>query len=321
MVAVYSKESWLTIERMHKPMEIKQETTEKSKQEKISIRFFNDREVRAVWDDETSQWLFSVLDIVAVLRNENDYQKTKNYWKYLRAKFKKQGNDLANSTVKKRLQAPDGKRYLSNVMNYEQVKELAKAFPSKQANRFIEWFTYGDETIDGKSKTKAYSLWGSSFLESIEVGTVKGLQQIHGYLFGGLYEFAGQIRTVNIAKGGFQFAMAQYLNQTLADIEKMPEGDFDQIMDKYVEMNVAHPFIEGNGRSTRIWLDMILKKRLGLCIDWSRVDKQKYLDAMKRSVVDGMAIKSLLKVALTDKINDRELFMKGIDYSYYYEQV
>lgn len=262
-----------------------------------------------------------MLDIVAVLRNESDYQKTKNYWKYLRGEFKKKGNDLANSIVKKRLQAPDGKRYLSNVMNYEQVKELAKAFPSKQANRFIEWFTYGDETIDGKSKTKAYSLWGSSFLESIEVGTVKGLQQIHGYLFGGLYEFAGQIRTMNIAKGGFQFAMAQYLNQTLADIEKMPEVDFDQIMDKYVEMNVAHPFIEGNGRSTRIWLDMILKKRLGLCIDWSRVDKQKYLDAMKRSVVDGTAIKSLLKVALTDKINDRELFMKGIDYSYYYEQV
>lgn len=115
--------------------------------------------------------------------------------------------------------------------------------------------------------------------------------------------------------------MSQYLNQTLADIEKMPEDDFDQIMDKYVEMNVAHPFIKGNGRSTRIWLDMILKKRLGLCIDWSRVDKQKYLDAMKRSVVDGTAIKRLLKVALTDKINDRELFMKGIDYSYYYEQV
>lgn len=309
------------MERMHKPMEIKQEAIEKSKQEKISIRFFDDREVRAVWDDETSQWLFSVLDIVAVLRNESDYQKTKNYWKYLRGEFKKKGNDLANSIVKKRLQAPDGKRYLSNVMNYEQVKELAKAFPSKQANRFIEWFTYGDETIDGKSKTKAYSLWGSSFLESIEVGTVKGLQQIHGYLFGGLYEFAGQIRTMNIAKGGFQFAMAQYLNQMLADIEKMLEVDFDQIMDKYVEVNVAHPFIEGNGRSTRIWLDMILKKRLGLCIDWSRVDKQKYLDAMKRSVVDGTAIKSLLKVALTDKINDRELFMKGIDYSYYYEQV
>ena len=309
------------MERMHKPMEITQEAIEKSKQEKISIRFFDDREVRAVWDDETRQWLFSVLDIVAVLRNESDYQKTKNYWKYLRGEFKKKGNDLANSIVKKRLQAPDGKRYLSNVMNYEQVKELAKAFPSKQANRFIEWFTYGDETIDGKSKTKAYSLWGSSFLESIEVGTVKGLQQIHGYLFGGLYEFAGQIRTMNIAKGGFQFAMAQYLNQTLADIEKMPEVDFDQIMDKYVEMNVAHPFIEGNGRSTRIWLDMILKKRLGLCIDWSRVDKQKYLDAMKRSVVDGTAIKSLLKLALTHKINDRELFMKGIDYSYYYEQV
>lgn len=289
-------------------------------QEKISIRFFDDREVRTVWDEQNSRWLFSVLDVVAVLRNEDDYQKTRNYWKYLKAKLRKNNNELGSVTTQMKLLAPDGKRRLSNVMSFDQIIALAKEFPSKQANRFIEWFTYSDETIDGKSKSKAYALWESSFMDSIEVGTVKGLQQIHGYLFGGLYDFAGQIRTKNIAKGGFQFAMAQYLDQTLADIEKMPENDFDQIMNKYIEMNVAHPFMEGNGRSTRIWLDLILKKRLGLCIDWSQIDKKKYLDAMTKSVVDGADIRNLLKCALTDKIDDREIFMKGIDYSYYYEE-
>ena len=288
--------------------------------EKISIRFFNDREVRAVWDDENSRWLFSVIDIVAVLRNEDDYQKARNYWKYLKAKLKKEGNQLGSDTTQLKLLAPDGKRRLTNVMSYDQIIALAKEFPSKQANRFIEWFTYSDETIDGKSKTKAYELWESSFMNSIEVGTVKGLKQIHGYLFGGLYDFAGQIRTKNIAKGGFQFAMAQYLDRSLTIIEKMPENSFEQIVDKYIEMNVAHPFMEGNGRSTRIWLDMMLKKRLGLCVDWSKINKRDYLDSIKKSVADGTNIKNLLKGALTDRIDDREIFMKGIDYSYYYEE-
>ena len=152
------------------------------------------------------------------------------------------------------------------------------------------------------------------------MGTVKGLQQIHAYLFGGLYDFAGQIRTVNIAKSGFQFAMAQYLSQTLTDVKSMPENSFDNIIDKYVEMNVAHPFREGNGRATRIWLDLMLKKNLQQCIDWSHVDKRKYLEAMTRSVADPTSIKDLLRSALTEKINDRDTFMKGIDYSYYYEQ-
>ena len=163
-------------------------------------------------------------------------------------------------------------------------------------------------------------MFESSLIDSIEVGTVKGLQQIHAYLFGGLYDFAGQIRTVNIAKSGFQFAMAQYLSQTLTDVKSMPENSFDNIIDKYVEMNVAHPFREGNGRATRIWLDLMLKKNLQLCIDWSLVDKRKYLEAMTRSVADPTSIKDLLRSALTEKINDRDTFMKGIDYSYYYEQ-
>jgi len=289
-------------------------------QEKISIRFFDDKEVRAVWDDENNRWLFSVLDIVALLRDEDDYQKTRNYWKYLKAKLKKEGSPLGNVTTQKKLLAPDGKRYMSNVMSFEEIISLAKTFPSTKANRFIEWFTFSEESIDGKSKQKAYALWDSSFITGIEVGTVKGLQQIHGYIFGGLYDFAGQIRTKNIAKGGFRFAMAQYLNQTLSDIEKMPEQDFDQIVDKYIEMNVAHPFMEGNGRAARIWLDMMLKKQIKQCVDWSKIDKKEYLKAMEKSAVDGSQTKALLKNALTDKIDDREIFMKGIDYSYYYEE-
>ena len=140
--------------------------------------------------------------------------------------------------------------------------------------RFVEWFTNSDETIDGKSKSKAYALFESSLIDNIEVGTVKGLQQIHAYLFGGLYDFAGQIRTVNIAKSGFQFAMAQFLPQTLAAIEQMPETTFEEIADKYVEMNIAHPFREGNGRATRIWLDLIFKKQLQKCVDWRKIDKK-----------------------------------------------
>ena len=287
---------------------------------KISIRFFDDKEVRAVWDDKNSKWWFSVLDIIGVLRGTDDYEKNRNYWKFLKAKLKKENSQLVSSANQLKLTAADGKKYLTDTFDYNGIIELAKNFPSKQANRFIEWFTYSDETIDGKSKSKAYALFDSSLLNTIDVGTVKGLQQIHGYLFGGLYDFAGQIRTLNIAKSGFQFAMARFLPETLINIEKMPESTLDEIANKYVEMNVAHPFMEGNGRSTRIWLDLILKKNLKLCVDWSQINKKDYLTAMEKSVSDSSMIKSLLQSALTDKINDREMFMKGVDYSYYYEQ-
>lgn len=288
--------------------------------QKISIRFFDDREVRAVWDEAGARWWFSVLDIVGVLNAQDDYAKNRNYWKYLKTKLRKEGNELVSATNQLKLLASDGKRYLSDVLDNDGVIALAKSFPNNKASRFIEWFTNSDETIDGKSRSKAYALFESTLIDNIEVGTVKGLQQIHAYLFGGLYDIAGQIRTVNIAKAGFRFAMVQYLDRALENVERMPEDSFDNIIDKYVEMNVAHPFREGNGRSTRIWLDLILKKNLKLCIDWSQVDKYKYLDAMTRSVADSTAIKDLLRPALTDKINDRDTFMKGIDYSYYYEQ-
>jgi len=174
--------------------------------------------------------------------------------------------------------------------------------------------------VDGKSRTKAYALFESSFIDSIEVGTAKGLQQIHAYLFGGLYDFAGRIRQKNISKGGFQFATSHFLGATLQQIDRMPEDTFDRIVDKYVEMNVAHPFMEGNGRSTRIWLDLILKKRLKKCVDWSRIGKKEYMDAMMQSAVNAGPLKKLLKNALTGEIDSREMFMKGIDHSYYYEE-
>ncbi len=287
---------------------------------KISIRFFNDREVRAIWDEQNARWWFSVLDIIAVLTDQDDYSKTRNYWKYLKTKLKKENSQVVSATTQLKFLAPDGKQRLADMLDYAGIIALGKEFPGKKANRFIEWFTYSDESIDGKSKTKAYALFESSFINSIEVGTTNGLQQIHAYLFGGLYDFAGQIRQKNISKGGFQFAVSRFLENTLKQIEAMPETTFDEIVNKYIEMNIAHPFMEGNGRSTRIWLDLILKKRLKKCVDWSKISKRDYMNAMMQSPINCDAIMTLLDNALTTKINDREMFMKGIDYSYYYEE-
>ncbi|WP_033147281.1 Fic family protein [Prevotella sp. P6B1] len=227
---------------------------------KKSIRFFNDREVRAVWDEDNSKWWFSATDIVRAINDEDDYKKCRNYWKYLKGKMAKDGVELVSITNHFKFEAPDGKQRLADALDSECVQTLAKNYPNNRANAFLDWFTYSDTTIDGQSQKKAYTLFG------------------------------------------------------------MPENTFDEIIDKYVEMNAAHPFMEGNGRSTRIWLDLILKKQLGLCVDWSKVGKKEYLNAMIESQMDSTHVKKLLKQALTDKINDRETFMKGIDYSYYYEQ-
>ncbi|REG87088.1 protein adenylyltransferase Fic [Algoriphagus antarcticus] len=290
-------------------------------QQKISIRFFDDREVRALWDEQNAKWWFSVLDIVAVLTNQDDYSKTRNYWKYLKAKLKKENSQVVSVTTQLKLLAPDGKKRLTDMLDYAGIIALGKTFPGTKANRFIERFTYSDETLDGKSKTKAYALFESSFIANIEVGTINGLQQIHAYLFGGLYDFAGQIRQKNISKGGFQFAMARFLADTLAGIDQMPERTIEEIVEKYGEMNNAHPFMEGNGRSTRIWLDLILKRRLKKCVDWSRIGKSEYMNAMVQSAVDSSGLKQLLKNALTDQIDSREMYRKGIDHSYYYEEL
>ena len=289
-------------------------------QHKKSIRFFNDREVRAVWDEENSKWWFSVLDIIAAINEQDDYQKTRNYWKYLKTKLRKEDSEVVSATNQLKLVAPDGKYRLTDTLDAEGVTLLAKQINNTKAMNFLDWFLYSDNTIDGQSKKKAYQLFESGILKTVDPGTIKCLQQIHAYLFGGLYDFAGQIRTKNISKGGFTFANCMHFPSTLQTIERMPETTFDEIMDKYIEMNVAHPFMEGNGRSTRIWLDLMLKRSLKRCVDWSQIDKYDYLNAMRESVADSTHIKTLVQPALTTKIDDREMFMKGIDYSYYYEQ-
>ena len=189
---------------------------------------------------------------------------------------------------------------LENKLNITDQAELARA----------------EEKI---SKARAKKMFETGYLDTLEPGTFETLKMIHKYLFEEIYEFAGQLRKVNIAKGNFRFAPLMYLETALQSIDKMPQSTFDEIVEKYVEMNVAHPFREGNGRSTRIWLDLMLKKEIGYVVDWSKVDKEDYLLAMERSPIKDIEIKFLLKNALTDNVNDREIYMKGIDHSYYYE--
>jgi len=287
---------------------------------KKSIRFYNNREVRAVWDEENAKWWFSATDIVRAINDEDDYVKAGNYWRWLKKKLTADGVQLVSATHEFKFQAPDGKQRTADALDAECVQILAQHYPNNRANAFLNWFVYSDNSIDGQSKKKAYSLFESGILDDMKPGSVECLQQIHAYLFGGLYDFAGQIRTKTIWKDGTLFCRAEYLAENLKTIEAMPDDTFDEIVSKYAEMNVAHPFMEGNGRSTRIWLDLLFKKRLGMCVNWSMIDKKDYLQAMKRSVTNPAAIKRLLQGALTDKIDDRELFMKGIDYSYYYEQ-
>ena len=287
------------------------------KPQKVSIRFFNNKEVRAAWDNDGNRWLFSVVDVIAVL---TESKNPRNYWKVMKHRLTQDGNELVTRCNQLRLGAADGKRYLTDCLPQNEMLNLVEVTPSKHAVVFARWLISGEDQIDSKSRDKAYQLWDSSLMQTIEVGTARGLQQIHAYIFGGLYDFAGQIRQKNITKGGFQFAVSRFLGQTLAQIDLMPESTFDEIVAKYVEMNIAHPFMEGNGRSTRIWLDLMLKRSLRQCVDWSKIDKSAYMNAMRLSPVNPSRLNRLLKNALTDRIDDREMFMKGIDYSYYYEE-
>ena len=279
---------------------------------KTSIRFFENIPVRAVWDDESSKWWFCAMDIAEALTKSKSPRK---YWNTIKTRKP----ELSSICRQLKLKAKDGKFYNTDVVDENSLNTVLALIPSKKSDVFQKWMKNMETSLDEKSKKKAYELFESGFIDNIEVGTAKGLQQIHGYIFGGLYDFAGQIRTLNIAKGGFAFAPAIYLDGALAHIEAMPENTLEEIVSKYVEMNVAHPFMEGNGRSTRIWLDLMLKKNLKKCVDWSLIDKTAYLDAMQESVDDSHRIFELLQSALTDDIHNREIIMKGIDYSYYYE--
>ena len=279
---------------------------------KTSIRFFEDTAVRAVWDEESSKWWFCAADIAEALTKSRN---PRVYW----ATVKRRNPQLIAICKQLKLRASDGKKYLTDVVDESGLNTVIALIPSKKSEVFSKWMKNLETSPDEKSRLKAYELFDSGFIDNIEVGTVKGLQQIHAYIFGGLYDFAGQIRKLNIAKGGFAFAPAMYLAENLKTIERMPGNTFEEIVAKYVEMNVAHPFMEGNGRSTRIWLDLILKKNLNLCVDWSKINKKDYLAAMQRSVVNTDAITDLLRNALTGDIDNREIIMKGIDYSYYYE--
>ena len=281
---------------------------------KTSIRFFEDIPVRAVWDEQTSQWWFCAADIAEALTNSKN---PRVYW----ATIKRRNPQLIAICKQLKLTARDGKAYITDVVDDEGVNAVIATIPSKKTSVFDKWLKGIGTSIDDKSKQKAYELFESGLINDIEVGTVRGLQQIHSYIFSGLYDFAGKIRSMNIAKGGFAFAPAMYLRENLALIEKMSEESIESIVKKYVEMNVAHPFMEGNGRATRIWLDLILKKNLQTCTDWSKISKREYLDAMRESPVDSSHIFVLIKNAQTPQIDDREIFMKGIDYSYYYEQI
>lgn len=280
---------------------------------KTSLRFFEDIPVRAVWDEKESKWYFSAVDITQAITKSNN---PRGYWNAV----KRRKNQLSTICRQLKMQSADGKYYLTDVVDSFGVDIIVEAIRTKSSFTFNGWFHKSSETIDAKSKEKAYELFESKMIDKIDVGTVNGLKQIHAFIFGGLYDFAGQIRKLNISKDGFCFATVMFLHDTLSTIENMPEGNLSQIVAKYIEMNIAHPFMEGNGRATRIWLDLILKKNLKKCVDWSKIPKHEYLSAMKESYMNPQNIYKLIEEALTEHIDDREIFMKGIDYSYYYEE-
>lgn len=281
---------------------------------KHSIRYFLNKKVRAIWDGENSKWWYSAVDIVFVITDSNN---PRIYWNAL----KRRHPEMNAFCRQLKIYADDNKQYLSDVIDENGIRKLRFIIRSSINPEFEGWINGSLDPIDEQSKRKAYQLYKTNLINEDEVGKTISLKKIHAYLFEGLYDFAGKIRTKTISKGGFVFANGDFLHETLKQIDKMPQSTFNEIVEKYIEMNIAHPFMEGNGRATRIWLDLILIKELKQCIDWSKIDKKDYFDAMKDSPVSDIKIKALLKAALSDEIDNRELFMKGIDTSYYYEEI
>ena len=285
------------------------------------MQLFEDQPIRTAWNEAEEEWYFSIVDVVGVLTDQPDARHASTYWAVLKKRLTEEGsNELLTKCKQLKLTASDGKKYMTDILNQDGIDQLILLLPSKKNENIKKWIKGLSDPLDEQSKNKAYELYDNSLLKDIEIGTVKGLQQIHAYIFEGLYDFAGKIRTRTIMKDNFVFCDARYLNATLKKIDSMSEKTLKEIVDKYIEMNIAHPFMEGNGRATRIWLDQILKKNLRKCVDWSRIDKDEYLKAMKKSPLDSKPIYKLIESSLTGKINDRQIYMKGIDYSYYYEE-
>lgn len=281
---------------------------------KTSIRYFNKKPVRSRWDEESSSWFVCAIDLIAAVVETSN---PRIYWYTIKTR----NSELLANCKQLKMTASDGKTYDTDCLSIKGLDVLLDILPRKRRSILKEWLKGNNDPLDEQSKKKAYDLITSGVIYDIEVGTTRGLQQIHSYLFDGLYDFAGKIRDKNISKGGFVFANALYLPSILNDIDKMPENTIEQIVDKYVEMNIAHPFMEGNGRATRIWLDQILIRSLKKCVDWSKIDKKEYLNAMSISSSSSKQIFLLIKNALTSDFENRELIIKGIDYSYYYEEI
>lgn len=272
------------------------------------------KKVRAIWDEGNSKWWYSAVDIVSIITDSNN---PRIYWNAL----KRRHPEMNAFCRQLKMYADDNKQYLSDAIDENGIRKLRFIIRSSINPEFESWINGGLDPLDEQSKRKAYQLYKTNLINEDEVGKTISLKKIHAYLFEGLYDFAGKIRTKTISKGGFIFANGDFLPETLKQIDKMPQSTFNEIVEKYIEMNIAHPFMEGNGRATRIWLDLIFIKELKQCIDWSKIDKNDYFDAMKDSPVSDIKIKTLLKAALSDEIDNRELFMKGIDTSYYYEEI
>jgi len=281
---------------------------------KYSVRYFLNNKVRAVWDNQENKWWYSCTDIVLAIASSAN---PRIFWGALKRRHK----ELNTFCKQLKLYSKDGKKYLSDVIDEKGIRKLKYIIHNSLNAEFEKWINGDFDPIDEQSKNKAYQFYKTNLIEDNEIGKVIALQKIHAYLFEGLYDFAGKIRTKTISKGGFMFANGDYLPTILKNIDNMKDNTFDEIIKKYVEINIAHPFMEGNGRATRIWLDLLFINRLKKCVDWSKIDKNDYLTAMSVSYKDDSKITKLIKNALTDKINDRELFMKGIDTSYYYEEV
>jgi len=272
----------------------------------------NNTNVKTIWFK--NQWYLSALDVVKAIINP---KSVKTYWSKLKDRY----SELKPHTIQIKFKSYDNKHHPMWFITMNGLNLLAYIVPIKNRKGLIELINDLRMSKDDQSKLKAYSLWNSGIYKCFDVGTISGLQQIHGYIFGGIYDFAGQIRNKNISKNGFLFSLCQHFIDILHNIDKMSQSTFDQIIEKYICMNIAHPFMEGNGRATRIWLDLILKKELNKCVDWSKISKQDYFKAMIKSHNDSSLLNKLLKQALTNKINDRETFIKGIDTSYYYEEI